>query len=278
MIRATPADREAVMAFLLARPTVAMFPIINLRDHGMDGGHPKAMCFWTTQTGGQITDVLGISESGVVLPVFETNQPRDIVAALQGREITGIIGQVSAVTEVKAALALPDGALNRVEPHFELALDQLIMPVTAGLSLVSVATVAREEMIVWRRQYGIDALDLTPHEAGLQAFEAVDQMIARDTHRVLLADGEPVAITGFNAILPKTVMIGGVYTPAHLRGRGFARTALALHLAEARSKGVKCAVLSAANAIAAKAYIAIGFQQIGEFMIVLYDTPQTAHV
>jgi predicted GNAT family acetyltransferase len=85
-------------------------------------------------------------------------------------------------------------------------------------------------------------------------------------------------VTGFNAILPEAVMIGGVYTPKYLRGRGFARAALALHLAEARSKGVKRAVLSAANAIAAKTYTAIGFQQIGDFMIVLYDTPQTSNV
>jgi GNAT superfamily N-acetyltransferase len=278
VIRATPADRDAIMAFLMTRPTVAMFPITNLRDHGMEGGHPKAMRFWMAQDGGQITDVLGISDSGVVLPVFSTNQPRDIRAALQSCDITGIIGQGAPVSEVKAALELPDGTLNRVEPHFELALERLKMPNTTGLSIVPVAAVPREEMIVWRRQYGIDALDLEPSESGIQAIDAVDRMIARNTHRVLLADGAPVAVTGFNAILPEAVMVGGVYTPKYLRGRGFARAALALHLAEARSKGVKRAVLSAANAIAAKTYTAIGFQQIGDFMIVLYDTPQTSNV
>ena len=278
MIKAQPKDRDAIMAFLLLWPTVAMFPITNLRDHGMEGGHSKAMQFWTTQTDELITDVLGISDSGVILPVFTTNQPREIAAALRGREISGIIGQAAPVSEVKTALGLPDGSLSRVEPHFELVLDQIKMPDTTGLSIVPLAFVPREEMIVWRRQYGIDALDLTPQEAGLQAMEAVDQMIALDTHRVLLANGEPVAMTGFNAILPEAVMIGGVYTPAHLRGRGFARAGLALHLTEARSKGVKRAVLSAANAIAAKAYIAVGFQQIGDFMIVLYDTPLTADV
>lgn len=278
MIRALPADRDAIMAFLMARPTVAMFPITNLRDFGMAGGHPKAMSFWTTQADGQITDVLGISDSGIVLPVFSTKTPRDIGRALQGRDITGIIGQAASASEVKFALRLPDGDLNRVEPHFELALDQMKMPDTTGFTLVPVASVPREEMIVWRRQYGIDALDLSPTEAGLQAIGAVDRMIALDTHRVLIADGAPVAMTGFNAILPEAVMIGGVYTPANFRGRGFAKAALSLHLTEARNKGVKRAVLSAANAIAAKAYIAIGFQQIGEFMIVLYDAPQTPNV
>ena len=278
VIRATPADRDAIMAFLLARPTVAMFPITNLRDHGMEGGHTEAMSFWTAQTNGHITDILGITDAGSVLPAFSTDQPRDIGAALRDREITVIVGQAAPVAEVKAALGLPDGTLNRVEPHFELVLDEMKMPNTIGLSIVPVAAVPRAEIIVWRRQYGIDALDLSPESAAIQAIDAVDRMIAQDTHRVLLAGGEPVAITGFNSILPDAVMVGGVYTPKHLRGRGFARAALALHLAEARNKGVKHAVLSAANAIAAKAYIAIGFQQIGDFMIVLYDTPQTANV
>jgi GNAT superfamily N-acetyltransferase len=278
MIKAQPSDRDAIMAFLMARPTVAMFPITNLRDFGMEGGHPKAMSFWTSETDGRITDILGIGDGGVVLPVFSTHQPRNIRTALAGREITGIIGQAACVAEVQASLGLPVGALNRVEPHFELALDQMKMPDTTGLSVVPVASVPHEEMIVWRGQYGIDALGMSPTEAGLQAIGAVDRMITLDTHRVLIADGTPVAMTGFTAILPEAVMIGGVYTPAHLRGRGFARAALALHLTEACNKGVKRAVLSAANAIAAKAYIAVGFQQIGEFMIVLYDTPQSIHV
>ena len=73
-------------------------------------------------------------------------------------------------------------------------------------------------------------------------------------------------------------MIGGVYTPPDLRGRGYARTAVAMHLNEAQGWGIKRAVLSAANVAALKAYAAIGFTQVGEFMIIFYNTPQVAHV
>lgn len=72
-------------------------------------------------------------------------------------------------------------------------------------------------------------------------------------------------------------MIGGVYTPAHLRGRGYAKVALALHLQDAHVQGVKRAVLSAANSSAAKAYTAIGFREVGELMIVIYTIPQVAN-
>jgi predicted GNAT family acetyltransferase len=80
-------------------------------------------------------------------------------------------------------------------------------------------------------------------------------------------------MTGFNATLPEIVQIGGVYTPADLRGRGYARRAVALHLAEARGKGTARAVLFAANDAAARAYRAIGFQPAVPFTLFLLSTP-----
>jgi hypothetical protein len=58
------------MDFHMARPTVSMFSITNLRDYGMGGDHPKSMTFWTH--GDPITDVLGLTQGGIVLPVFTT--------------------------------------------------------------------------------------------------------------------------------------------------------------------------------------------------------------
>ena len=84
-----------------------------------------------------------------------------------------------------------------------------------------------------------------------------------------------MAVSGFNSQLPETVMIGGVYTPKPLRGRGYAGKVLALHLRQARAKGVKRAVLSAANEAAAKAYERIGFRQMGTFNITILDNPVT---
>lgn len=277
MIRATQADEAEIMAFMLDRPTVSMFPIVNLRDHGTAGGHPKAMSFWVQRQGGVLTDVLGMTDAGITLPVFTSDIPAQTRTAIKDRPIQGIIGQAKPVAAIKAELGLPNGGLDRVEPHFELDLENLDMPDTTGFSLMPTIAVPRETLMVWRTQYGIDALDLDATDAALQASVAIDAMNAADSHRVLMRGADPVAMTGFNSILPETVMIGGVYTPKELRGQGFAKIALALHLAQARSQGVERAVLSAANLPAAKAYHAIGFRQIGEFMIVIYDSPQVAN-
>jgi predicted GNAT family acetyltransferase len=71
------------------------------------------------------------------------------------------------------------------------------------------------------------------------------------------------------------VQVGGIYTPPALRGRGLARAAVALHLAEARNTGVSRAVLFAASPAAARAYTAIGFQPNGSFALVLFAAPVT---
>jgi ribosomal protein S18 acetylase RimI-like enzyme len=67
---------------------------------------------------------------------------------------------------------------------------------------------------------------------------------------------------------------GAVYTPPALRGKGHARRAVALHLAQARNNGVRRATLfaSAQNAIAA--YTPVGFKKIGEWVLAIFKTPQ----
>jgi predicted GNAT family acetyltransferase len=110
-------------------------------------------------------------------------------------------------------------------------------------------------------------------EARAKAEVDIASYMAQDSHRLLLHEGRPVALTGFNATLPGMVQIGGVYTPAPLRGRGYARRAVALHLAEAHAKGATRAVLFAASDAAARAYQAIGFRGAQDFTLFLLATP-----
>ncbi|WP_339928111.1 GNAT family N-acetyltransferase [Yoonia sp. 208BN28-4] len=277
MKRAEVSDRDAIMDFLLERPSIAMFPICNLRDHGMEGGHGRAMTFWLARDGDKVTDVLGMTDGGFVMPVFGSVDMPDVKPALRARAVAGIVGQAAPVAAIREMMHMPRGGLDRAEPHLELALSDLELPDTSGLTLTAITPDLRNIVIAWRTAYGQEALHLSPAAAADQAVVAVDAMIAQDSHRVLMQNGQPVSMTGFNARLPETVMIGGVYTPQALRGHGFARAALGLHLAQAQAQGVTRAVLSAASTTAAKVYHSLGFRQIGEFMIIAYDTPQVAH-
>ena len=80
-------------------------------------------------------------------------------------------------------------------------------------------------------------------------------------------------MTALNARLPDMVQIGGVYTPPEQRGRGHARTAVALHLAALRAAGVDTAILFASGPAACRAYEAIGFERIGTYALSFLSAP-----
>ncbi|MDX8350078.1 GNAT family N-acetyltransferase [Cognatiyoonia sp. IB215446] len=278
MMLATEADRPVIEAFLTKHVAASMFPLSNLRRHGMAGGHPRAMRCWSRWQAGALTDVLSITEEGVVFPQCPTEPWGDIKAVLTGRHVKGILGEGRQVAALHAALGLPsDPALNAEEPHYELPLRDLIMPDVSGFSLRRLSDAPYDLVVGWRRAYLEEVLPMPGEDTQETAIKNIDNYIDVDSHRVLYENDEPVGMTGFNATLPEAVQIGGVYTPPEQRSRGLARRAVALHLEEARSLGVKHAILFSASAQASKAYEAVGFQRIGTFTILMFEEPQVVH-
>lgn len=273
MRRLGEGDRPAIEAFLGARVETSMFPLSNLLRHGMAGGHGRAMRFWG---GGEpLEAVLGVTEGGLVLPQLPPAHAAAAAGALAGERVEGIIGEAAQVAALRGAMGLGDAPaqLDQVEPHFSLPLAALRMPPTEGLVLVPLSQAPRDLMVRWRADYGREALGWTV-DAWEQAEADVDSELAAGQHRVLLRDGVPVAGTGFNARLPGVVQVGGVWTPPEHRRQGLARAAVALHLAEARAEGVERAILFSASDHAARAYRALGFQEIGRFGLLIFREPQ----
>jgi len=270
MRQATEVDRPDVEAFLEANATYMMFAWSNLLRHGMNGEHPRSMQFSYSEG---FKDLLGISHEGMVMP-FCPNTADDIAPLLVGRNILGILGETGIAERVRRALGLSKAALDTSEPHYDLALSDLQVPNTAGMELRSLKDAPRELLEEWRAAYAIESLAVPGEDAKARAVQDISTYIANDSHRVLFCDGAPVAMTGYNATASHIVQIGGVYTPPNLRSRGYGRAAVAMHLDEARPKGTKRAILFAANVPAEKAYRAIGFRQIGNYSVIIYDQPQ----
>jgi GNAT superfamily N-acetyltransferase len=276
---AGPADRALVEALLSRAIDMAMFPLANLRAQGLvQGGFPSdhshACRFWLVGTQG----LVALSRGGMLMPhLTEGCDLTALRAALACQRVAGALGSASAVRPVMAALGL-DAALTRKdedEPAFALDLDHLRIPDVPGARLIAAAAAYRPLLTEWRTAYHRESLNTPTDHAAMLALVDVDRMIDRGNHRLLMVEGQPVALTGFNATLPQIVQVGGVYTPPALRGRGHARLAVALHLAEARAAGVARAVLFAAGPAAARAYAAIGFQPNGSFALVLFAAPVT---
>jgi GNAT superfamily N-acetyltransferase len=251
-----------------------MFPLSNLRLHGLAEGdfasdHPHAMRVWMVDEG-----VIGVTRAGMLMPMLPKGG--DLAAlgmALAGMDLTGAVGPAPHVRHVLAVLGLVGRPMLRDEdePGFTLDLAKLRVPDHVGAVMATPGQTDRAFMVASRVAYHTEVLGTDPARALACAEADIDSYLMRDSHRVLRIDGHPVAMTGFNAVLPEIVQIGGVFTPPALRNRGYARLAVALHLNEARGRGVKRAVLFAANAAAARAYEAIGFQPAAPVGLVLFN-------
>jgi GNAT superfamily N-acetyltransferase len=270
------ADRAAdIAAFLRGHLDRALFPLSNLAHHGMGREGRYQMRFWLKGRGKAIDAALGLSAMGMLLPVLPGMAAQDLSGlggALAGERVAGIIGLPDWARAVFGALDLPPEAVQHEadEPGFALDLTELILPDDPLLALRRPDRRDRPMLIRWRAAYRGEVMGTPPGTREAAAALDIDSYLAQDSHRILLRHGAPVAVTGFNANLPDAVQIGGVYTPPEQRGQGYARSAVALHLAEARAAGVRRAVLFAANDHAARAYRAIGFQPADRTLMILF--------
>lgn len=107
--------------------------------------------------------------------------------------------------------------------------------------------------------------------AGRASADIAAWAAAGDVYLLTDAGGMPLSMATHNARVPDTVQIGGVWTPGPLRGRGYARAAVAGALLAARDDGATTGVLftGALNEPARRAYLALGFRRIGDYGIVL---------
>jgi len=128
----------------------------------------------------------------------------------------------------------------------------------------------------WRVGFSVEALG---GEASLrlrrQCRASAERSLEQGGTWLLEDGGEPVATSSFNATIDEAVQVGGVWTPPPLRNRGYGRAAVAASLVDARAAGVTTAILftGEGNLAAQRAYLALGFRQIGHYRLLLLRSP-----
>jgi len=276
MIRVRPEMVDELCAFLRQHLDIAMFPLSNIRQFGMDGAHEYAMRFWVARQGGAITDAVGLANSGALMPVCPNGDWAAVRRALRGEAVARFIGPSQQVRPLITALGMQNAAttLNDDVGHYTLDLAVLRLPNGPG-QIVPIAESPAQTMRDWLLQYELEALQTPPAQAAKDAEFSYVEYCEHQSHVVLMERDTPLAMTGFNARIPEAVQIGGVFTPPALRGRGYARRALALHLEQARQSGVTRASLFAASEAAARAYVGIGFERIGDWTLCLLTQAYT---
>lgn len=277
---ALEADLPAIEHFLARHADSSMFLRSNLRDHGLgDSRSPRALALILSRADTGITGVFGITNAGY--GVFQAPEAEDETWAayarwLEGRPLAGVTGEASQVRRARRALELADGDLAHAddEPLYVLALSALRTEALADGRLRAPEAADLPRLERWFTSYEAETLNTPAARAAEFGRRRAAQAILEGRVRILERDGEPVAMTAFNARLPDRVQIGGVFTAPGQRNRAAARTAVGRHLLEARTEGVRHAVLFASGPAACRAYEALGFHRTGSYGLALLKTPR----
>ena len=278
-----PGDEKALEAFLLPHTDSSMILRSNLRAGGLVyQGKPYQADYMAAVSGNQITGVAAHAWHGHLL----LQAPEQITALMHAfaphikRPVEGMLGPTSQVVGARMALGLSNSRaiLESREDLFSLNLSQLAVPEALRAGRFQCRHSRKEDMdllIQWRVAYSME----TMHEKETSDLwnlsrQTIERIHSEGSLWVLLDGDRLVSMTAFNARLPDSVQVGGVWTPPELRSRGYARCAVAGSLLEAREKGAERAILSTENAAARRAYLALGFRIIGDYCILRFDSPQ----
>jgi ribosomal protein S18 acetylase RimI-like enzyme len=279
MIRVlSDADAAALEAFLVRHRDTSMFLRANARMGGLTNrGEPYQADYAAAFDDGRIVAVAAHCWNGMLLlqaPECAAEVARASVAA-SGRRVTGLSGPLEHVRAAREALGLVDAAVDMDDPESFYALDlaDLIVPPDLADAVRECRAPRPDEydrLRAWRCAYDVEVLGGrgTPAERQ-RAIEFLDAQMTAGNVWIALKDGDPVSLSAFNASLPDIVQLGGIYTPPELRGRGYAKIAVAASLEAARARGATRAVLFTSRDNAVRTYEALGFHRIGDYALVL---------
>ena len=276
-----PGDEAALEAFAAAHAAHTMFLRHDLQLAGIvDTGAQFSGTYVAAYSGDAIVAVAAHYWNGNIIvagPPAECAQAALAAATATGRTVQGLLGAWDAVVVAEKALGLADApaTLRSREDLYRLELAQLRVPAPLRDGTWTCRPPLAHELPLlsgWRSAYHVEALNAPPGpDLDDMTRSEVDELARGDLWVLACAD-RPVAMTAFNARLPDMVQVGGVYTPPSLRGRGYARAAVAGSLLVARSGGAATAILFTGddNASASAAYLSLGFEIVGDYALVLY--------
>lgn len=269
-------DAPEVEKFLKRHAESSMFLRSNMARAGLEyQDRDYAGEYWGVYDGEKITGVLAHYWNGnVMMQCPSLNDLLKLASVFmeeKTRKVKGILGLEEQAAIIVNVLDIPPEkfGINNIEGLFALDLNNLKMPDCDGYSIISPTMMDQDLLFQWMRDYDIEALG---YEDGPALYEHINQRIERMQDGViftLMHGGEPVSLAGCNARVHDMNQIGPVWTPPEHRGKGYARRATALLLAEEKKTGIHRSILFTNNPAAEKAYRSLGYKRIGTYRLAL---------
>jgi uncharacterized protein len=275
-------DEPLLFDFLDRHIDTSLFLISNAEHAGLeDHGKPLQGTYVAYFDDGAVTAVACHCWNGDLLLQGERGLEEAVLGAVDrsGRPIKGLMGSVSLVTRAREALGLTaaPARLEEAERLFTLDLAALRVPPLLSQPNIEVRVPTAAEvagpLAAYREVYLVETLHVPRTAELLATARAQVEGWHRGKRLWVLADnGHVVSMTAFSANARGVVLVGGVYTPPELRGRSYARAAVAGSLLHARDNGSRRSVLFTpeSNVPAQKTYRALGYEDVGDWGLVLF--------
>jgi RimJ/RimL family protein N-acetyltransferase len=280
-------DETLLETFLARHADSSMFLRSNLRLGGVvDRGRRHEATYAAAFARRAIVGVVAHGWNGDLVlqaPVLVAEVARAAAAASR-RPVDGFIGPWEQTLAARTALGLDSvpAQFARRQELFALDLHDLrVPPALADGQLRCRRPVPADlpVLVAWRAAYRREAFNSEDRPDLIsRSRQEVEAGIAGGTAWVLEDGDHLVAYQQFNARLPDAIQVGGVWTPPELRGRGYARAVVAGALLAVGAEGIRRAVLFTDddNAPAQRAYLALGFERVGDYGIILLARPSRA--
>ena len=184
------------------------------------------------------------------------------------------LGPAGNVERLLHSLNLEDKDLRggpRIEGLFSLDIEDIIAPefiLETSMNVRHSQICDMETLVKWRHDFYVESQGAKPGEESFsRAYEEISRRLEGGELFVLEKNNELLSFCGLGGFLADCKIIGPVWTPHSLRGRGYGRTVTAGALLHARDMGCKKAILFTLNPQAERAYRAIGFERIGDWRV-----------
>ncbi len=283
-----PGDEGLVDSFLKPHTPFAFFMRSNLAKSGLVfEGKPLQADYFGAFDKGKLVGVLMHGWMGNV-QLFTSDltaipclvnawRPHN---AKNPRKIELFLGPHAQVARLLSQLGVGVGSLRRygeVEGLFTLALDKLVLPPLLEKPGITVRHPKDQDLDLltsWRHDYYVEAIGALPGEPTRNVARSEMARRIKEGDLCILEDhGEPASFCGVGGFLSDWTNVGPVWTPPEKRNRGYGRAAAAAALNILRKEGRTNAVLFAVRPEAQKAYGAIGFERIGDWLFDFLKTP-----
>ncbi|WP_328748222.1 GNAT family N-acetyltransferase [Streptomyces sp. NBC_00285] len=274
------ADLDAFLAragdFLRSRPdlhTVLLTVTEGLRTRGLQAYGSQAPYFGLLEEGGEVTGAyFRTPPYRLYLTPLNDAQADSLARHLSGRPLPGVSAEAGTAAVLAGAWERHTGVT--AVPHQRLRLyrlDTLTEPEPVPRGRPRIAGKGDRELLVrwfgeFVRDTGEDGNDTVRAEAWADARLAFDGVVLWET-----ADGTPVSMAGLTPLVAGQIRVAPVYTPAPLRGRGYAGAATAEVSRLARERGADEVLLftDLANPTSNALYQRIGYRPTADFAV--YD-------